>query len=215
MEQFNNQNNLEVNGGGQERMAEYEKLLWQRAEEFSLIRQAIEKRVEELDQLFNDRPIDTLNLHERDERMSEEKEYWEAKAEISSIQEEENKIEEALVELGGGVLDEEKVASLLPEQTDEEKKISKRKKAILEEKRRLGIDPRDIMSEMYGELGREKMRLTTGRHDKGVKNLGSIDPLSAAAEFYYRTTDSHGGKVDYGKRSASYVSSSGKRIRKK
>jgi hypothetical protein len=59
----------------------------------------------------------------------------------------------------------------------------------------------------------EPNRLTTGRRATGVKNAGSS--LDAEGEFFYRTADTHGGKVGYGKNGVSYVSSSGKRIRKK
>lgn len=198
-----------------ENTKELEDALWARAEEFSTVRQALEAKAKELEEIFEHEPIESLNLHETQVRAEEEREYWETKSEINKIKEEENKLEQALVDLGAGVANIEEIKYLIPVQDEEENKLSKRKRAILEEKKRLGIDPRQIMSEMYGEFGTEKMRLTTGRHVKTVKNLGTVDPLFAASEFYYRTTDSHGGKVDYGKRSASYVSKSGKRIRKK
>lgn len=211
MEGINNIQNIPT----PEKAKEYEEILWQRAEEFSIIRQALQKRLDELDDLFKESPLDSLNLHEQTVRQNQEKEYWETKSKIEDIQSEENKLENALIDLSSGVVNKEAIESLIPAQNEEERHISKRKKRILEEKKRLGIDPRQIMNEMYGEFGPEKMHLTSGRHATGVKNLGSVDPLTAAAEFYYRTTDTHGGKVDYGKHGNSYVSPSGKRVRKR
>ena len=199
----------------QEKIAGYEELLWQRAQEFSIIRQALQQGLDELDKLFSERPLDSLNLHEQEVRRGEEKKYWETKEKIDEIKSEEDKLEEVLINLSSGDINEEEIKSLIPHQDEEERQLSKRKKKILEEKQRLGIDPRSIMSEMYGEFGPEKMHLTTGRHAGEVKNLGNIDPLTAATEFYYRTTDTHGGKVGYGKHSGSYVSPSGKRVRKR
>lgn len=198
-----------------EKTKEYEEALWQRAEEFSVIRRALQQELEKLDKLFIERPLSSLNLYEKEKRGHEEKRYWEIKAEIEKIIAEENKLEDVILRLTANSITENEITHMLPEQNEEQRALSKRKKRILEEKQRLGIDPRGVMNEMYGEFGSEKMHLTTGRHVHAVKNLGSVDPLFAAAEFYYRTTDSHGGKVDYGKKSDSYVSPSGKRIRKK
>ncbi|MEK7117898.1 MAG: hypothetical protein AAB861_03955 [Patescibacteria group bacterium] len=195
--------------------AEYEALLWQRAEEFAVVRGALQQRIDELEKIFAERPTSTLNLHEEVARREEEKEYWETKAEVKKIREQEDAIQKCLEDLDKNIVNSSELQTLLPTQTAEEKVVSKRKQRILEEKKRFGLDPRSIMDNMYAEFGMEKMHLTTGRHATGVKNLGSVDPLTAAAEFYYRTTDTHGGKVAYGKRSASYVNSSGKRIRKK
>jgi predicted extracellular nuclease len=171
--------------------------------------------MDELEILFKGKPLSSLNLHEREIRRREEGMYWEMKEEIDKIKQEEDKLETMLINLSSGIADEEEIKSLIPAQNEEEKQLSKKKRRILEEKQRLGTDPREIINEMYGEFGSEKMHLTTGRHATGVKNLGNVDPLTAAAEFYYRTADTHGGKVDYGKRSDSYVSPSGRRIRKK
>lgn len=211
------QNNRGVEGSliDPEKKKDYEERIWRRAEEFSMIRQALEARLKEMDELFLAKPTASLNLHESEERADEENEYWETKEKIDEIKSEEDRLEESLISLGQGTAVESDLEILVPAETEEEKTISKRKQRILEEKKRLGLDPRGIMSEMYGEFGQEKMRLTTGRHAKGVKNLGSIDPLSAAYAFYHNTTDTHGGKVAHGKRGPSYVSSSGKRIRKK
>jgi hypothetical protein len=198
-----------------EQKKEYEERIWQRAEEFSVIRNALQKKLDELDALFKEKPLESLNLYEQEKRRAEEDEYWRTQEKINEIKTEEDKLEKILADLDQGTITLADLEVLLPKQNEEEKHISKRKQKILEEKKRLGIDPRQIMGEMYGEFGNEKMHLTTGRHATGVKNLGLVDPLFAAAEFYYATTDTHGGKVAYGKRGDTYVSVSGKRIRKK
>ena len=204
-----------INSARPEKIKKYEEALWQRAEEFSIIRQALQQKVDELERLFHERPLHTLNLYKQEVRGKEEREYQEIKDEIEKIIKEEKRLEEGLLNLASGILNKKEIESLIPSQDEEEVRISKRKRQILEDKRRLGVDPRDIISEMYGEFGAEKMHLTTGRHVRTVKNLGSIDSLDAAAKFYFQTTDTHGGKVAYGKRSPSYISPSGKRIRKK
>lgn len=187
---------------------------WQRAEEFSVIRQSLQKEADELYILFTDKPITSLGLHKQDLRREDEEKYWEIKGKIDEIKKQEDELEEIILKIEEGNVSKDEIEKVLPKQTEEEKHLSKRKRRILEEKRRLGIDPREIMSEMYGEFGSEKMHLTTGRHGNGVKNLGNTDPLSAAAHFFFATTDTHGGKVAHGKKGGSYVSVSGKRIRK-
>jgi hypothetical protein len=60
-------------------------------------------------------------------------------------------------------------------------------------------------------------RITTGRHLRklGSSQLQGLESWKEAEElFYYLTADTHGGKVPHGKRGGSYVSKSGKRIRK-
>lgn len=198
-----------------EQAEKYEEIIWERAGEFSLLRNALQKRIEEMDILFEQKPSNTLNLYEIELRQGEEKEYWEIKGKIDEIKREEDKLENLLLSLSDGTATLEDVESLVPEEDSEQRKISKRKAAILREKQRMGVDPINIIGDMYAEFGKETMHLTTGRHARKIKNLGTMDPLSAAHEFYYRTTDTHGGKVSHGKKSPSYVGASGRRIRKK
>lgn len=195
--------------------ARYEQLLWDRANELAVVRQALQSRLDELDVEFKSAPLESLNLHQQEERRLREDEYWRIKEKLDGIKGQESQIEQALVSLAHGTADLSQIDKLVarPEEESPET-LPKRKQRILEEKQRLGIDPREIMADMYGEFGPEKMHLTTGRHAKRVKNLGLMTPEEAAAEFYYATTDTHGGKTRHGKKGDVYVSQSGKRIRK-
>lgn len=61
-------------------------------------------------------------------------------------------------------------------------------------------------------------RITTGRHLRrlGPSQLAGVSsPEEASERFYNLTADTHGGKVRHGKRSGSYVTPGGKRVRKK
>lgn len=195
--------------------ADFEKLLWKKAEELSEIRQALQVRLNELEQIFEKNPIESLNLHQVGIRRNQEGEYWRIKEKINDIKEQESQIEQALSDLDKGTADMSQIEKLtaLPKQENSEA-LSKRKQRILEDKQRMGIDPREIMADMYGEFGSEKMHLTTGRNVKMVKNLGQVTPEGAANEFFHATTDTHGGKTKHGKKGDVYVSKSGKRIRK-
>ena len=70
----------------QEKTREYEATLWQRAEEFSIIRQALQHKIDELDALFHDKPLYMLNLYEQEVRGGEERKYQEIKDEIEKIE---------------------------------------------------------------------------------------------------------------------------------
>ena len=68
-----------------EKIREYEEILWQRAQEFSVIRQALQQKLDELDDFFKGKLLDSLNLHEREVRAGKEGEYWGIKGEIDKI----------------------------------------------------------------------------------------------------------------------------------
>ena len=219
----------------QEKIGEYEAILWQRAEEFSIIRQALQRKIDELDALFHDKPLHALNLYEQEVRGGEERKYQEIKDEIEKIELEEKKIEKALTDLGSGILNEEEIKSLIPVQDEEDRKLSKRRKRILEEeekeKKRLGDDKKEedpvgLMYRIYGDFwtGASVMpvapgaptNLATGRHKRKVTFNGGVDPLYAAERFFFETADTHGGKVAFGKKHGpTYVGQGGRRVRKK
>ena len=219
----------------QEKIREYEATLWQRAEEFSIIRQALQQRVDELDVLFHEKPLQALNLYEQEVRGREERRYQEIKDEIEKIESEEKKIEKALTDLGSGILNENEIRPLIPVQDEEDKKLSKRRKRILEEeekeRKRLGDDkkeedPVDFMYRIYGGFWTgasiipvapgAPTNLATGRHKRKVTFNGGVDPLYAAERFFFETADTHGGKVAFGKKHGpTYVGQGGRRVRKK
>ncbi len=194
----------------------YEGLLWAKAGELAVVRKALATRKEELERIFTERPNEKLNLHELDARRGEEDEYFRINAKIQEIERQEKEIEDMLSDFDQGKLDALRIESLArgPDISDE-RKLSKKRQRILEEKQRLGMDPREIMADMYREFGSEKMHLTTGRNLSRVRNLGQMTPEQAASEFFYRTTDTHGGKTEHGKKGDTYISPGGKRIRKR
>lgn len=208
--------NLEIpkNKGEKESNKYYENLLWQEAAEVSDIRRGLEARHQELYERIQVAQKRGVNLHEDELLRKEEQEYWRIQEKLGDLKKQEAFIQELLEKLASGSIDVKELQRFLIKPEENKEELSKKKRRILEEKKRLGIDPREILYDMYGEFGSEKMHLTTGRHLKRVK-LGNAFLEDAAGEFFYRTTDTHGGKVNYGKRGPTYVSPSGKRIRKK
>lgn len=146
--------------------------------------------------------------------------YWRVTEKIQNLNDEVDKITKALNDFEAGAISEDRLRELLPqeEKVEESEKLSKRKQAIKKERERLehmGIDPREVEYEYEMHtinFGADSYRFTTGRHQKRIH--GNIDPFSATGEFFYRTTDTHGGKVSSGKRAGLYVTANGKRIRK-
>jgi hypothetical protein len=63
--------------------------------------------------------------------------------------------------------------------------------------------------------GSDPYRLTSGRHIKGIagRSQHGFSPFKAADTFFYYSTDTHGGKVEAGKRSYR-IAPGGRRIRK-
>lgn len=197
-----------------EDIAQYEGLIWQEADEVSKLRAGLEQLANELYQTIQGKQ-GKANLYEEEQLRKTESEYWRIQKKLESLKETEDNLQRVLIDISDGKIDLPTLKKMFVKQIEGEATVSKRKQRILEEKKRLGFDPREIMSDMYGEFGVEKMHLTTGRNLRRV-NLGSgVSSLDAGGEFYYRTSDTHGGKVAHGKHGPTYVSPSGKRIRKR
>lgn len=196
--------------------------LWRLAEILSISRKDIEPKITALEsQLAGD--FSKLNLYERQIRQEKENKYWQIKKEIEKMMDTEKRIENVLLEVDDGQNPQEEIDSLLDLLALLEKNnkkpgggISKRKQKIAEERATTGQDPRNTAREMNAkfEFSPEGNRRTTGQHASGVKNLGNVDPMTAAAIFYQKTADTHGGKVPQGKKGVVRVSESGKIIRK-
>lgn len=192
--------------------ADYEALIWKKAEELDALKKEIQAHIAELEAKMNSRDFRDLNLAEQEERGNDEQLYWQLQAELKSLEADENRLQRYLEDLDNGVVDEELFRAFLDQvqESQDATRLSGRKKHILEEKERLGEDPRNIDAEIG--FGASPHSLTTGRGLKRVKTGGQDDPVSA---FYYYTADTHGGKVDHGKGGDAYISKSGRRIRKR
>jgi len=209
---------------------EYEKLLWERAGQLSKAKAEIAAKRDPLYEAIQAMKRNA-NLHTQEIIREKENLYWQLQKELVAIQDEENRVQSALEKAEEGEIDEILFNNLkAAPSSDNQAHISKRKQKILEEAERL----RKLSKERSGDEddsgwsaaiyaggalpltsnqhGRADGRLRTGRHRRKVKN---IDPLNAQIEFYFQTTDTHGGKVDHGKKGTSYTSKSGKKIRKK
>src|SRR3989344_2846100 len=197
----------------------YEGQLWDVATELSTMRSAIEEHTAELYTEIEAMKV-KANLHTQEVLRGKESEYWRIMGKIQTINEQEQQVQKALLDLEEGVATKTGIERLLPKKEVEgADKISRRKEHIYEEKMRLGMDPSEILYDIYGLYGsnrlteRETTHLTTGRHLKGVK--GNLSSYDAAQAFYYYTADTHGGKVGYGKKGDSYVTKGGNKIRKR
>lgn len=194
----------------------YEKRLWDEAEHLEETRNALLERQKLLYGKLNDsaNPIKDFDL-----RRKMEDEYWNISKSLEAVAQKENQIQSLLEQLNKGNIEESKLKGLFPYEDQTEKdRITKNKAHRLEQLRAIregntGDFGYDDVPRRSGGSYLEPNRLTTGRHATGVKNVGSS--LDAEGEFFYRTADTHGGKVDYGKNGVSYVSSSGRRVRKK
>ena len=138
--------------------------------------------------------------------------YREICEKLQDIGDKEEEITQALLGLDEGLIDEEALQRLAPP-VQETEQTSKRKKRIMEEKQRLGIDPREAAWDIDVEFCSNPTKLTTGRSQTRV--TGNIDSFVAEGEFFYRTADTHGGKVQNGKRRNYYTTTGGKRVRKR
>jgi len=193
---------------------EYEERLWHRADELMEMRASMTSRRDELYAEIQTMRAKALNLHEKDVVAQKETEYWRIHAKIEDIEKLENQLEAALEKLDAGQISQEELDKLIPQPQKQTPQLSKRKRRILEEMQQLGLHPSEIAWGMYGEFGSNPTRLTTGRHQTGIK--ANFDPMFGASEFFYRTADTHGGKVAHGKKGRNYfTSASGKRIRKR
>lgn len=191
----------------------YEPLLWQRAEELSELRTQLKEHQQDVYHQTSEMKSRSLNLHEHDVLNEKEAEFWRIERKLQEIVKFEDQVQQALQQLEEGTINEftlKSITPLIPKKTEQ---ISKRKARILEEQQRIGLDPREIAYDMYAEFGYQPTtHLTTGRHQKHVK--GNLNSLTAKEEFFHRTADTHGGKVNYGKKNGYFTNASGKRIRK-
>lgn len=180
----------------------YENSLWEEANKLSESRRQIEEKINILyEQINKNNPADDLLALETD--------YWQAKNVLEKLEREENKIQDYLEKLADNSINENDLTFLKSLNKTDEKKLSKKKQKILEERQKFG----EIINDPHAlkEFSNEKMRITTGRRAKSIKN---VDTGSAEREFIYRTADTHGGKGAI-KKGDTYISESGKRIRKK
>ena len=191
----------------------YEPLLWQRAEEVSGLKTQLKERRDSVYREIDEMKSSSLNLHEREILDQKEAEYWRIGGKLEEIETLENQIEEQLQQLQAGTAAESTLQSLKPSTQKETEQLSKRKARILEEKQRLNMGQGEIAYDMYKEFGPQTTHLTTGRHQTHFKgNMGAAD---AESNFFYHSADTHGGKVDHGKKSNYFTNASGKRIRKR
>lgn len=197
-----------------------EDLLWQGTEELSALRAPlVEHQVRLYEEIERMRAKAQLNLHERDVLAAKEKEYWRVTRKIEEIAERETKIVEALEALETGTIDEAAIRELVPPPAQETEQMSKRRKAMQAEQERLGMSAAEIAWHKYTTFGvrptygTQPNRLTTGHNLSRVH--GDFRPDEAEAAFRLRTADTHGGKVQHGKDGNTYVSPSGRRIRKR
>lgn len=59
-----------------------------------------------------------------------------------------------------------------------------------------GLDSDESPSPLDIDYSSQPMHLTTGRHARKVQN---VDPYDPEGDFFFRTSDTHGGKVGHGK----------------
>jgi hypothetical protein len=189
----------------------YEPRLWQKAEELMNIRIPLVERCQELyDKLTTINNSPQVNLFQRDETDTK---YRNTLEQIGIIQEQENLIQEALEKLEQSQIEEEELEKIVPHEQQDTEEISRRKRKRIEEMEKLGVDPREIDYFMHREFNSNPTKLTTGRHQKSIH--GNLSTRDAEQEFYYRTTDTHGGKAPPGNKGDSYTTASGKRVRKR
>lgn len=194
----------------------YERVLWKKAEELFGERTTLEEKA---GKLFDE--VKKLKDTKGDQTEIREKsaDYWVFMKEIAAIKETEDELQEALVQLGNGVIDKDKFDELLPGASGEPKKLSKRKQHILEERKRMadsGFVFMDTLASgrMVEPTAPPTRHLTTGRRATGIK--GSFDPVAAEQIFNTRAADTHGGKTrEFGKKSDHYTGKGGRKIRKR
>ena len=207
-----------------ERRAYYEGRLWEEAEHLAETKAVLKKRQAEL--------YDLLHKGNKSEDFNKirklEDEYWGIPDSLTEVEEKEAQVQDLLLRLDEGSVDESELRNLFPDGNGEAEQVrlTKSKQRRLEQLKAI----RDGISGVYfdsygfgydlgywerGNFGNEPNRLTTGRHATGIK--GSFSPEDVASEFYYQTSDTHGGKVGHGKSRSGghYVTKSGKRIRKR
>lgn len=197
-------------------------MLWQRAEELSEERNRLS---DESAYLYTDlEEKRRARSHADEESMKKEKRYWELGERMREIEAEEAEIQNLLEKISENVVTENDLERIRMLTTLRRKKASptksegkKKKETKITQSKSSQTEEFNALEDIFGNSGsvNDPNRLTTGRHAKRVK--GNISVTDAEGEFFHRTADTHGGKVDYGKKKEkdTYVSRSGKRIRKR
>lgn len=147
------------------------------------------------------------NLHQIQVLGQQEAKYWRMQEQATQAGVTVREVEAAIELAQTGRLSEAEYHRLVDNPSDQPA-LSKRKQAIKREEeflKKVGIidDTNTDSSYLPGfsdSLITDKTnptRLTTGRHAKNIKT--NADSYSAVDEFFYRTADTHGGKVGHGK----------------
>jgi hypothetical protein len=197
--------------------ARWEQELWQQAEQVSTEITGLEEKAADLYGQIS--ILEKGNLHEREQLLPpKDAEYWKAQKRLDELKQRENNIQLALEQVSAGTMTADKMSELLTEDSStqalENSELSKKKRALLEEKKKLlaeGID--DYLAPLGNGVG---THLSTGRHAKRVTvGNNTMDP---AGDFFAKTADTHGGKVAYGKGKSNinaFTTAKGTKIRKK
>lgn len=198
---------------------DYDALLWQRIDELTDLRTPLESHLGGLYDEIEKMRTRRLNLAEEEVMVQKETEYWRIQGQIQQLSSDEERVLQLLADLEAGTIDPQVLQEFLPPPAEEKENLSKRKRRILEEKKRLGLDISEAnwyahyLDVLPREIAAPTTRLTTGRNRKGIK--GQFDSYTAVGEFFDQTADTHGGKVPHGKNGKTYTTREGKRIRKK
>ena len=146
------------------------------------------------------------NLHRLQIQANKEKEYWDLQEKLQELSNRIGEIESVIGLYDSGEFSLTDAMSSLGV-VQEAPRLSKKKIAIQREREflnRAGISPDSTMpvdlSFISGtSLGvmKNPTHITTGRHQRTVKNP---DPMDPQGDFFYRTADTHGGKVGHGKK---------------
>ncbi|TSC70432.1 MAG: hypothetical protein CEO12_366 [Parcubacteria group bacterium Gr01-1014_46] len=204
----------------------YEEKIWQKAEELSSTRVGLIRESEEIFAQVQSGNVGAIGLEAKEKSSQLQVKYFGLLSQVEEIKKQETILEEALTRVNNNDIDEEYLDELL---SVEKEKLSKRKQRIMEERAVTGVDPRsgDIVGGLYGgkidsyivkTTASDPRRITSGHHAKRIKgNLGSgsFGDKDIERQFFVATQDTHGGKAGYGKKGKTYISSTGKVIRKK
>jgi hypothetical protein len=195
----------------------WEQELWQQAEQVSIEMSGLEDKAADLYGQIS--ILEKGNLHEREQLLPpKDAEYWKTQKRLEELKQRENNIQMALEQVSAGTMTADKMSELLVgdsgTQALENSVLSKKKRALLEEKKKLladGID--EYLAPLESGVG---THLSTGRHAKKVTvGNNTMDP---AGDFFNKTADTHGGKVAYGKGKSNinaFTTAKGTKIRKK
>ena len=191
-----------------------EDFLWKKAESLQQARIDLEKKISILETEIANMRSRRLNLHEQDVLGKKEDEYQILTPQLNQKKQEEEEIQKKLIDLEYGMMSAE-IKNEIIHAVKGDDVISKRRQKIKEEQSRIQKELNIIDGRYAAQIarkgGQQGTHLTTGRHATQIK--GNIDTTKAEEEFYRKTTDTHGGKVAYGKRQRK--DAGGRTIRKK